>query len=389
MKKIPLNSLVILVDAHTTDVTSQFPAHEFASIEQVQNRLIGGEERPDLRNLFMREVEHEVMTKLTLGQRVVVDIPDLRRESRMALARNAVNRGMTVFYLVNDLNVRKDLVRGDKMADVIDVKQAKLDIVMPLDNSDLFTQVMKRGYDGITVVPDVHGSLNSMLNAISWAQRRNNFLLFLGDVLDYGRDSLETTDEVYRLVTRGEAEFIIGNHEKKIYRWVTQREGSSHIKLSEANKVTTSRIEALGESEMERWTNRFRALYNMSRNHRIAQNFAFTHGAVHHDIWQVTDQRVSGKLEEMCLFGEVDNDAPRRQDGYPNRVYNWVDRLPNDHVAVVGHDIRSTAFPLVHRGAKGGQAIFLDTGCSKSGHLSTMDIRFVNGVVKIENFNSH
>jgi hypothetical protein len=389
MKKIPLNSLVILIDAHTTDITSQFPAHEFVSVEQVQNRLIGGEERPDLRNLFMREMEHEAMTKLTLGQRVVVDVPDLRRESRMALARNAVNKGMTVFYLVNDLNVRKDLVRGDKLAEVIDVKHSKLDIVKPLDNSDLFTQLINRGYDGVTVVPDVHGSLNSMLSAINWARRRNNFLLFLGDALDYGRDSLETIDEAYRLVTRGEAEFIIGNHEKKIYRWVTQRDGASHIKLSEANKVTTSRIEALGESEMERWTSRFKALYNMSRNHRIAQNFAFTHGAVHHDIWQVTDQRVSGKFEEMCLFGEVDNDAPRRQDGYPNRIYNWVDKLPNDHVAVVGHDIRSTEFPLVHRGTKGGQAIFLDTGCSKSGHLSTMDIRFVNGVVKIENFNSH
>jgi protein phosphatase len=350
--------------------------------------LTGGNERPDLRSLFMHEVEHEVVTKLMLGERVVVDIPDLRRDARMNLARIAISKGMGVFYIVDDLNVRRDLARGDKLAEVIDIKKDSFTAILPLDDSDLFTQVIQRGYEGITVVPDVHGALHTMLNAIRWAHCRNNFLLFLGDLLDYGVDSLETIDEAYRLVVRGEAEVINGNHEKKIYRWITQRDGASHIKLSEANKVTTSRIEALGEGEMERWTSRFRALYNMSRNHRIARNFAFTHGAVHPDIWRVTDKRVSGKFEEMCLFGEVDNEIQRRADGYPNRVYRWVDKLPNDHIAIVGHDIRSTDIPLIHQGTNGGLAIFLDTGCSKSGHLSTVDIRFVDGVAKVGNFNS-
>jgi|SRR5476651_397556 len=388
MKKIPLNSLVVLIDIDTKDIMGKFPDHEFVSLERVQARLTGGNERPDLRSLFMHEVEHEVVTKLMLGERVVVDIPDLRRDARMNLARIAISKGMGVFYIVDDLNVRRDLARGDKLAEVIDIKKDSFTAILPLDDSDLFTQVIQRGYEGITVVPDVHGALHTMLNAIRWAHCRNNFLLFLGDLLDYGVDSLETIDEAYRLVVRGEAEVINGNHEKKIYRWITQRDGASHIKLSEANKVTTSRIEALGEGEMERWTSRFRALYNMSRNHRIARNFAFTHGAVHPDIWRVTDKRVSGKFEEMCLFGEVDNEIQRRADGYPNRVYRWVDKLPNDHIAIVGHDIRSTDIPLIHQGTNGGLAIFLDTGCSKSGHLSTVDIRFVDGVAKVGNFNS-
>lgn len=388
MKKIPLNSLVVLVDVDAKAVAAQFPEHEFVSIERVQSRLTGESDRPDLRSLFMREIEHEVATKLSLGERVVVDIPDLRREVRISLARLANSKGMNVFYIVDDLQIRRDMVRGDKLADVIDIKRDRFEVVLPLDDTDLFKQVIARGYEGITVVPDVHGSLNAMLNAIRWAHRRNNFLLFLGDLLDYGLESLETIEEAYRLVTRGEAEVINGNHEKKIYRWVTQRDSSSHIKLSEANKVTTQRIETLSESDRERWTSRFRALYNMSRNHRVAGNFAFTHGAIHPDIWQHTARRVSGKFEEMCLFGEVDNEMQRRADGYPNRVYRWVDKLPNGHTAIVGHDIRSTNLPLIQQGANGGQAIFLDTGCSKSGHLSTLDIRIVDGVAKIGNFNS-
>jgi protein phosphatase len=388
MKKIPLNSLVVLIDVAAKDIAAKFPDHEFVSIERVQDRLTGGSDRPDLRSLFMREVEHEVNTKLSLGERVVVDIPDLRRDVRMSLARIAVNKGMSVFYIVDDLNIRRDLVRGDKLADVIDIKRDVFEAIVPLEDDNLFKQVIARGYEGITVVPDIHGSLNTMLNAIRWAYRRNNFLLFLGDLLDYGLESLETVEEAYRLVTRGEAEVINGNHEKKIYRWITQRDGASHIKLSEANKVTTQRIEALSATDMERWTSRFKALYNMSRNHRIAENFAFTHGAIHHDIWRTTAKRVSGKFEEMCLFGEVDNEVQRRADGFPNRIYRWVDKLPKDHIAIVGHDIRSTNLPLIQQGASGGQAIFLDTGCSKSGHLSTVDIRFVDGIAKVSNFNA-
>jgi protein phosphatase len=284
--------------------------------------------------------------------------------------------------------VRKDLKQGDKIADVIDIKRDQFEVIIPYDNSDLFAQIIARGYEGITVVPDVHGQLNPLLNVIRWAQRRNNFILFTGDLIDYGKDSLEASEEAYRLVIRGEAEMIQGNHEKKIYRWIMQRDGGgSHIKLSEGNKMTTNRIEAMSEAEAEKWTSRFKALVNMSRNHRIAQNFVFTHGAVHPDIWANTDKRVTGKFEEMCLFGEVDNTSPRRQDGFPNRVYNWVDLLPMNSVAIVGHDIRSTEIPLVHQGKLGGQAIFLDTGCGKHGHLSTVDIRFVDGTPKVENFN--
>lgn len=388
MKKIPLNSLVFLVDANTDRVRNQFPSHEIVSIELVQSLLTGADERPDLRGKFLKEVENLTATKLSLGERVVIDIPDLRRDDRLSIAKVATSRGINVVYLVDDLNVRKDMKSGDRIADVVDVSRDTYEVIKAYDNTDLFEQIVARGYDGITVVPDVHGQLNALLNVIRWAQRRNNFILCTGDVLDYGKDSLETVDEMYRLVIRGEAEMIIGNHEKKIYRWISQRgTGQSYIKLSEGNKMTTNRFEELSQPEADRWASRFKALYNMSRNHRVSQNFVFTHGAVHPDIWGVTEKRVVGRLEEFCLFGEVDNTVAKRSDGFPNRVYNWVDKLPNNSVAIVGHDIRSTDVPLIHQGKMGGQAIFLDTGCGKHGHLSTLDIRFVGGVPKVENFN--
>lgn len=387
MKKIALNSLVFLIDTND-DIKEQFPSHEIVSIDLVQEMLTGTNERQDLRSLFLKEVEHLVSTKLLLGERVVVDIPDLRRDDRLNFAKIATSKGMNVIYLVDDLTIRKDMMNGDRIAEVIDTKRDSFEIVQMLDNTDLFTQVREKGYDGVTVVPDIHGQMNAFLNVIRWAQRRNNFILSIGDVLDYGKDSLETIEEMYRLVVRGEAEMIVGNHEKKIYRWVTQKEtGHITLKLSDGNRMTTDRIDALSFHDREKWVSRFKALYHMSRNHRVAKNFVFTHGAVHTELWKVSDKRVTGALEDLCLYGEVDMKSPKRHDGFPNRTYGWVDRLPDGTVAVVGHDIRSTDNPLIHKSPNGGTAIFLDTGCGKHGHLSTLDIRFVDGSPKVENFN--
>jgi hypothetical protein len=63
--------------------------------------------------------------------------------------------------------------------------------------------------------------------------------------------------------------------------------------------------------------------------------------------------------------------------------------LTADQIAIVGHDIRSTFDPLTQVGLLGGTAIFMDTGCSKGGHLSTVDIRFTDTTAKVGNFNLH
>ena len=77
------------------------------------------------------------------------------------------------------------------------------------------------------------------------------------------------------------------------------------------------------------------------------------------------------------MFGET---TGQFVDGYPERIYNWVDRIPPRKTVVVGHDVRQTNEPLVVKGTEGGTAVFLDTGSSKDtidkpgGHLSWMDL---------------
>ena len=76
-----------------------------------------------------------------------------------------------------------------------------------------------------------------------------------------------------------------------------------------------------------------------------------------------------------ALFGQVT--GRMRPDGYPERLHDWVDRIPPGVTVYCGHDRRShEGRPYVQEGAQGGRAVFLDTGAGKGGHLSWIDLRW-------------
>lgn len=387
MKTITLNSVVFLIDVHIDKLNSEFMPHEILTSGKILYELLGHvPERHDMHDVIASSMENKMLAKLSVGERVVISDPHLKRITRANMAKEAQNRGFNVYYLIGDLSKRPDLMGGDRIAEVIDFSQGAFNIVKPLPDNNLFDALKARKFSGITAVPDVHGNLNALRNAANWAKGRNHFVMFLGDLLDYGIDSLEVIEVAYQMVIRGEAEVIMGNHERKIFRYLNQPD--KHMKLSEGNKVTINRIKGLSKFDYNRWVSRFNALFHLMRHHRSSNGFVFTHGAAHQDLFNMTSKRLPGALESMCLFGETDNTV-KRDDGYPNRVYNWVDKLTENQVAIVGHDIRSTFEPLTQVGINGGTAIFMDTGCSKGGHLSTVDIRFTADGAKVGNFNLH
>lgn len=393
MKKITLNSLVFLIDVPAEQMQERFGHHEFITYRSVCETLFGNKERPDARDVIHDEIERQIKLRLSLGQRVVVHAPDMKRDFRANIASHMNSIGYNVYYLVDNEGPSRDIVRNDRGVDVISVDNSQVQIVRPHGDNYFFQSIREHGYDGITVVGDVHGTMNALQNAVGWARRRNHFLLFLGDIVDYGLDTLEVADQVYQLMIRGEAEALLGNHERKIFRYLSPRNKNiNHMRLSSGNKVTIDRVNALSTFDRERWVNRFNSMVHLMRNHRCDEDFIFAHGAVSPDLWASRDFRLRGAQEEITLFGEVD-DSVKRADSFPNRVYNWVDLLEFGQTAIVGHDIRSSYEPFTHTGVLGGKAVFLDTGCGKGGHLSTLDIRFHrDGQIikpKIENTNIH
>lgn len=429
MRKIPLHSLILVVgpagSGKTTLSKTKFEDYEVISSDDMRMSLIGDKYRHEINYLVENEVSRLIDLKLKLGERVVVDSSNLTARERLRYVEIGDTYGVPIYYIIvnrsnedkekssgknspssyirkNDqffIDNEEDILRGDGRASVIDSRIEQFSVVKKFNGENVLSQLKARGFHGMTVAGDIHGNLESLKNTIEWAQTRRCLLLQLGDIVDYGPKSVECVDLMYDRVTRGLGIMVIGNHEKKIERWLTYQNllrddpnsvaGKKPPSLSEGNMATVRQIEAMTSYDRKKFESRFSALMNLARHHWVIGNFLFTHGAADVDMWKMTGSRLSSKFESLALFGEVDRNSPKKENGYPNRVYNWVDRIPLGKTVVVGHDIRGTFKPKISNGVRGGNAVFMDTGSSKGGHLSTADIVFVSDELKLQNFNWH
>jgi hypothetical protein len=221
------------------------------------------------------------------------------------------------------------------------------------------------GYDGLRVVGDVHGDRKALRAVLDGARSRNYFPLLVGDVVDYGEDSLGCIEEVLNRPC-----FVLpGNHDSKFIRWLRGNRVKINAGLLASVRQIASRSDgrALGKAyaemmdEQPLWV-------------RIGR-YVIAHASVTPDMTfrsspPLINSRVAARLRAAALFGETDGTI--NTDGFPNRTYGWIDRLPAGTTAVIGHDI----VPEIEcrKGRLGGQAILIDTGCGKGGRLSFLDI---------------
>lgn len=396
-KLIPLNCLIIAIgpniENNKRELKKYFSSYEILCEEQIKYNLVGKSPK-NIDSIVNSEICRIAEVKLKLGERVIINADSLKKEKRILFANIGIQCGVPVFYLVYPdstsskenrqkfLSSEKEIRRGDGVAEVIS-NSSNIDPVFSY-SQDLSR--VREKYNGITVVGDVHGMYHSLLATLDWARLRKHFVLFLGDIVDYGPGSLECADEVYRTVTRGHGELIIGNHERKIIKWIDQNEQGRHkMQLSEGNRVTINALKNIGSVRNKIWMNRFKGLVARSQFAISTESFVFTHAAVHPSWW--TEEKDQKSMENYSLFGEFD---PTPQSEKPRRTYNWVDAIPEGTTVLVGHDSRSTSVPFTHEGKQGGKAVFLDTGSGKGGILSSLDLRFTEeGKLKMENFTTY
>lgn len=354
-KIIPLHSLIITIGGSIEErnnfCNKWFDDYEIISINDILYSLCGDKTKYEYNDYAQNLIRNMIYAKLSVGERVVINAPNISVSIRKNLTKIGFDFGIPVFYLQFGNN-------NDNFVDFINPSIHEPEVIQK------FPDFSK--WSGLSVISDVHGMLQPLLSATSWAKARNHFMIFLGDVIDYGHETLEVADEVYRLVMRGEAALILGNHERKIFRYL---KSSHQTFLSEGNKITINALNALSNNQKQKWIGRFNGLINHTHHYMQIENIILAHAGIHPRFWNGDYDR---EIENFCLFGGFENN---------NRTYEWVDHIPEDYTVIVGHDIRSTLIPY-----KSKNAIFLDTGCGKGGHLSSVDIRFKNGP-KIENMN--
>ena len=403
MKHIPLHSLVILVgppgSGKSTLAHSHFLDYEIISPENVRVSMVGDPTRYELNQDVFKEVHHRIRIKLGLGERVVVDASNLKRRDRITLANIGDSYGVPIFYIIADRpqsdpmfdKYEKQILQGDGVAEVIDARKEKFEVVTKLPAGNLYDEIKSRNFKGITAIGDVHAMREALKSAINWATARGHFIIFLGDTIDYGPKPLECINDVYDVVMAGRGALVYGNHERKIERWIEQdKKGQIRVRIGEGNQVTVDAIKKLTRWQREVFENKYRSLMCTARHSYSIKNLLFVHGASHLNMFDSTEFKYKDKdVSSLAMFGQIDSEEPMK-DGYPNRIYNWVDEIPEDKIVIVGHDIRSTEKPLTQVGKLGGQSIFLDTGSGKGGSLTSADIRFSGKkILKIDNFNRH
>lgn len=385
MKTVPLNSFVVLSGVGIDHARELFNGTEIIDAGDLSKVMA-----PRIRSLdsstYAEYVWDIAKMRLRFGERVVVHAPQISYDDKLALVNKARKIGFHPIFLCT--STARDYPKCDSSIEVIDVDRP-VKIINFIGDKNFFQEIKKQGFAGVTVVPDLHGSMHAFRSAVSSARSEGNFIVFLGDLLDYGPEPLQVVDEVYHMVVRGEAEAIMGNHERKIHRYLAQvkTNGDSKMKLSEGNLVTLSKLADLHSSDTNIWVHRFNSLVNMMRHHRVSGSVMFAHAGVTADMWKSSTFRLSGDNESMALFGEVERDATATSSLI--RAYSWVDVVPENHVVFVGHDNRGGDEPLIVDTTAGGKVYFLDTGCGKGGHLSTIAIKFAGNGFTIQPTSSH
>ena len=420
MKKIPLNSLVILVKpigAKLPEKTlEKFSDYEIISIENIRYELTGDASRLEINKDVYNEAYRRAELKLRLGERVVIVSTNIKKHERNYFTQLSKKYNIPVFYIVYNSSLKEkinnsyldssliqryhqlfnnfewEILRGDNKAEVIDLRYRNFEVVKKPNNNDTLSDLIEK-FNGITVIGDIHGSIEGMKSSVNWARSRKNLIVFLGDLIDYGPNSLECIDLAYDILMRGEGVSILGNHEIKIEKYIRLYQKNEHhdMNINSGNKATLNLLEELPQKQKEQWMHKFLTVTTHSRNHWIAKNIVISHAGVLPEMFDMNVRRLPYKSEisRFSTYGGNNLLVEKDENGKAIRDYTWVNSIPKNKTAIVGHSIRDYYQPKIIYNNNGGTTIFLDTGSGKGGTLSSCDIKYTQESFKITNFNKH
>ena len=227
---------------------------------------------------------------------------------------------------------------------------------------------VKDNFAGMLVFGDIHSDYKTFMSAYEFATANNLFFMSLGDLVDRGSFPYETISGMLSFIKAGTAGFVPGNHDDKFYR-LSQGKTSS---FSVDAKRTLADVGPEREVEFLRmYAEIFETPVYTSLFHTFG-DFIMVHAASHPHMWDSTVKFSKG-VNSRALYGETNGE--RYDDGYPVRLYSWIDEIPMGKTVFVGHDrapIHNVAItePMTVTNSRGGRAIFMDTGCGKGGFLS-------------------
>jgi protein phosphatase len=129
------------------------------------------------------------------------------------------------------------------------------------------------------IVGDLHGDLEALTKIIKIAEEKDAFLIFLGDVIDRGKDSLEVLLTIKKLVEEKKAILIMGNHEENLLKALNKEA----TKLSPSTSYTYNKLLELDKEEILKIKN---FLLNLPKAVLLNNKYFISHALVDIDPYK-------------------------------------------------------------------------------------------------------
>lgn len=337
-----------------------FAPTEVLNADAIRGMLCDDEANQDL-NAETFDILHRIAeVRLGQGRLTVVDATNLEEHARRPLRQLARHARLPVHLVIVDADLEtvraRNAARGRRVDDA--VLRAHVQSLETLDGAldkerwDRITRIQADDLDHIDVVRsplpplrfdetgpfdligDVHGcltELRTLLGRLGYADDGSHpdgrRMVFVGDLVDRGPDSVGVLREVVGWVEDGHALFVPGNHDDKFARWLEGRA----VKVTGGLATTVTEWEGLSEPQARLLGRRFLALMAESPPYLWLDGGRLL--VSHAGLEEPDHGRVGGAVRAFCLFGKT---TGKTIDGYPERLDWAADYAGAPHV-VHGH----------------------------------------------------
>lgn len=363
MKEIhlPETCLVLLVGSDT-EARTDFAAKHFSQEELLSahmcSEFVGNCDRG---NKASREILEFITSKrLQLGKLTIINAFNLHKEERARFITLAKKHYCLTAAIVLDPEVQTD--ETEKLSHVynvdpnIDVKVVR----QKLHNN-------KKDESGpFDIIGDVHGCIDELLELIGKlgyevkikddcfqiSHPDNRKLVFVGDLVDRGRDSPKVLSLVMDVVKTGIGYCLCGNHDDKFAQYLNGKK----VPLSHGINTTIQQMECTSQE----FRDEVRDFLSSLRSHYVFDggNLVVAHAGLPEDM----HGGAAGSVRSHALFGETTGEID--EYGCPVRV-NWAKKYYGKALVVYGH-ISVPEPEWINN------TIDIDTGCVFGGKLSAL-----------------
>lgn len=396
---IPELSLVVLIGA-TSSGKSSFAQKHFRPTEVLSSDFCRGILADDENDQSVTkdafELLHYIAAKrLQAGRLTVVDATNVQREARAPLVKLAREyHVLPVAVVVNPpekVLIERHKTRADRDFGLHVIRQQNqslrrsigglqkegfrhvfvLNSLEEIETAQIERQPLwnnrKHEHGPFDIVGDVHGcfdELAELLEKLGYRieRRPDGFFevenppgrkaVFVGDLVDRGVNSPDVLRLVMSMTGDGKALCVPGNHDAKLYKYLSGR------------NVTVSHGLAETMEQLERETPEFRGQVAEFIDNLVS-HYVFDEGklvVVHAGLKENLQGRGSGKVRDFALYGETTGETD--EFGLPVR-YNWAADYRGRATVVYGH-VPTPQPEWINN------TICIDTGCVFGGQLTAL-----------------